>query len=59
MRRHKLDRGDIILIVDSENQRGEDPKGNPMYVMQLRGTIYCAIVALDDRSLITVYDLQR
>lgn len=28
-----------------------------MYVMQLRGTIYCAIVALDDGSLITVYDL--
>lgn len=58
MRRHKLDRGDIVLIVESENRRGKDPKGNPMYVMQLRGVTYCAVVALDDRSLITVYDLK-
>ncbi|HEX5763355.1 MAG TPA: hypothetical protein VFY04_09570 [Solirubrobacterales bacterium] len=59
MRREKLGRGDILTLVAPRNRRGEDSKGNPMYVAEVRGNLYCAIVALDNGELITVYDLRR
>lgn len=59
MRREKLSRGDIVELVAPQNQRGTDPKGNPLYVAEVRGNVYCAIVALDNGELITVYDLRK
>jgi hypothetical protein len=59
MRRCKLDRDDILAIVESANRVGEDREGNPMYAAQVRGTVYRAVVAFDDGSLITVYDVKR
>jgi hypothetical protein len=59
MRRERLSRDDVLAIVAPRNRRGEDPKGNPIYVAQVRERSYCAIVAADDGSLITVYDLRR
>jgi hypothetical protein len=58
MRRHKLTRDEVLGIVAAENRRGEDPEGNPIYVKEVRGTLLLAVVALDDGTLITVYDLR-
>lgn len=46
-------------MVSPQSRRGEDPKGNPLYVAEVRGNVYCAVVASDDGSLITVYDLRK
>jgi hypothetical protein len=59
VRRHKLKRDDVLAIVESANRVGEDKEGNPMYASQVRGTFYRAVVALDDGSLITIYDVKR
>ena len=58
MRRHKLTRDDVAGVIAAENRRGEDPDGNPIYVEEVRGVCFVAVVALDDRSLITIYDLR-
>ena len=58
MRRHKLTRDEVLGIVAAENRRGEDPEGNPIYVKEVRGMLLLAVVALDDGTLITVYDLR-
>jgi hypothetical protein len=58
MRKLKLTGDDVLRIVVAENRRGQDPDGNPIYVGEIRGVILQAIVALDDGSLITVYDLR-
>lgn len=57
MRREKLNQEDVLEI--PENRRGEDPDGNVLYAMEIRGTQYCAVVALDNGELITVYDLRK
>jgi hypothetical protein len=59
MRREKLDRADVLKIVAPESRIGEDPDGNPLYAREIRGTLYCAVVALDNGELITVYDLRK
>jgi hypothetical protein len=59
MRREKLGRADVLKIVAPENRLGEDPDGNLLYAMEIRGTLYCAVVALDNGELITVYDLRK
>jgi hypothetical protein len=59
MRREKLDRADVLRIVAPENRVGEDPDGNFLYAMEIRGTPYCAVVALDNGELITIYDLRN
>jgi hypothetical protein len=59
MRRERLDRADILRIVAPENRLGEDPNGNFLYAMEVRGIPYCAVVALDNGELITVYDLRK
>jgi hypothetical protein len=59
IRREKLDRHDILAIVAPRNRRGEESKGNSLYVAEVRGNLYCAVVALDNGELITVYDLRR
>jgi len=59
MRREGLSREDILEMVSPQNRRREDPKGNPVYVAEVRGKAYCAVVASDDGSLITVYDLRK
>ncbi|HWO15610.1 MAG TPA: hypothetical protein VNM89_02730 [Solirubrobacterales bacterium] len=58
MRRHKLTRDEVFGVVAAENRRGEDPDGNPIYVKEVRGILLFAIVALDDGTLITIYDLR-
>jgi hypothetical protein len=58
MRRYKLARDDVLAIVSEENRSGEDRYGNPIYVKEIRGVLLLAIVALDDGSLITIYDLR-
>jgi len=58
MRRHKLTRDEVLGIVASENQKGQDPDGNPIYVKEVRSILFYAIVALDDGTLITIYDLK-
>jgi hypothetical protein len=59
MRREKLDRADVLRIVALENRLGDDPDGNLLYAMEVRGTPYCAVVALDNGELITIYDLRK
>ncbi|HET9162308.1 MAG TPA: DUF4258 domain-containing protein [Solirubrobacterales bacterium] len=59
MRREKLDRTDILKMVVPENRSGNDPDGNFLYAMEIKGTRYCAVVALDNGELITVYDLRK
>ena len=59
MRQYKLTRDEVLGIVVEGKRSGEDPKGNPIYVKGVRGVSYLAVVALDDGSLITVYDLRK
>jgi hypothetical protein len=59
MRREKLGRADVLRIVAPENRLGEDPDGNFLYAKEIRGTPYCAVVALDNGELITIYDLRK
>jgi len=56
MRQLKLTREEVLETVVAEYRRGEDRYGNPTYVKEVRGMLLLAIVALDDGSLITVYD---
>jgi hypothetical protein len=59
MRQYKLTRDEMLGMVVEESRSGEDLKGNPIYVKDVRGVSYLAVVALDDGSLITVYDLRK
>jgi hypothetical protein len=45
-------------VVADEHRTGVDPKGNPVFVKEVRGVLLLAVVALDDGSLITIYDLR-
>jgi hypothetical protein len=59
MRLHALSRDEVLGIVSTTNRNGEDPDGNPLYVKEIRGTRFRAVLALDDMStIITVYDLE-
>lgn len=59
MRQYKLTRDEVLGMVVEESRSGEDLKGNPIYIKDIRGASYLAVVALDDGSLITVYDLRK
>jgi len=58
IRHHRLTREEVLGVVAAENRTGADPKGNPTYVKEVRGMLLFAVIALDDRSLITIYDLR-
>jgi len=58
IRHHKLTRDDVLGVVAAERRAGVDPKGNPIFVKEVRGMLLRAVVALDDGSLITIYDLR-
>jgi hypothetical protein len=59
MRQYKLTPDDVLRMIVGDNRSGEDPKGNPTFVSEVRGVSYLAVVAQDDGSLITVYDLRK
>lgn len=59
MRQYKLTPDDLLAMMAGDHRSGEDEKGNPIYVKEIRGVAYLAVVALDDGSLITVYDLRK
>jgi len=57
MRLLGLGQDEVVGVVEPKNRCGEDPDGNPIYVIEVRGTRICAVVALDDGiTVITVYD---
>jgi hypothetical protein len=53
-----LTQDDVLEVVAAEHRTGFDPKGNPIFVKEVRGMLLLAVVALDDGSLITIYDLR-
>jgi hypothetical protein len=59
MRQYKLTRDDVLGIVVEGHRSGEDENGNLFHIKQVRGTFYLAVVALDDGSVITIYDLRK
>lgn len=57
VRRLRLGHDEVLTGIRWESHNGEDPEGNLLYLMEIRGVQICAVVAKDDGvTVITVYD---